>query len=126
MLSSARCHTALPAADLDRARHFYEDTLGFTPVDIQAGGVRYGAGEGTRFLVFPSSGRASGTHTQIGFQVDDIAAEVADLRARGVVFETYDMPAFDRETMITTLPTIRSAWFKDTDGNLIGLVQLPA
>ena len=62
----------------------------------------------------------------MGFQVDDIAAEVAELRSRGVVFETYDMPEFDPETMIATFPAIRSAWFKDTEGNLIGLVELPA
>jgi predicted enzyme related to lactoylglutathione lyase len=126
MLSSARCQAALPAADLDRARRFYEETLGFIPADIQPGGVRYEAAEGARFLVFPSSGRASGSHTQIGFQVDDIATEVAELRSRGVVFETYDMPTFDPQTMIATFPTARSAWFKDTEGNLIGLVELPA
>ncbi len=126
MLSSARCQTALPAADLDRARRFYEDTLGFIPIDVQPSGVRYEAAGGSRFLVFPSSGRASGSHTQIGFQVDDIAAEVADLRTRGVVFETYDMPAFDPQTMIATFPGTRSAWFKDTEGNLIGIVQLQA
>ena len=58
--------------------------------------------------------------------MDDIAAEVADLRSRGVVFETYDMPAFDPDTMIATFPATRSAWFKDTEGNLIGIVELPA
>ena len=126
MLSSARTHTTLPAADLGRARRFYEETLGFLPADVQPGGVFYETAGGTRFVVFPSSGRASGSHTQIGFQVNDIAAEVAQLRSRGVVFETYDMPAFDPQTMIATLPAIRSAWFKDTEGNLIGLVELPA
>jgi catechol 2,3-dioxygenase-like lactoylglutathione lyase family enzyme len=126
MLSSARINAALPAADLDRARRFYEGTLGFVPADVPPGGVRYEAADGARFLVFMSSGRASGSHTQLGFQVDDIAAEVAELRSRGVVFETYDMPGFDRQTMIATRPEARSAWFKDTEGNLIGLVQLPA
>jgi len=126
MLSSARVNSALPTADLDRARRFYEETLGFVPVDVQPRGVRYEAAGGVRFLVFPSSGRASGSHTQIGFQVDDIAAEVADLRSRGVVFETYEMPEFDPKTMIATFGAIRSAWLKDTEGNLIGLVEIPA
>jgi catechol 2,3-dioxygenase-like lactoylglutathione lyase family enzyme len=126
MLSSAPCQTALPAADLDRARRFYEGKLGFIPADVQPSGVRYEAAGGSRFLVFPSSGRASGSHTQIGFQVDDIGAEVAELRSRGVLFETYSMPEFDPKTMIATFPGTRSAWFKDTEGNLIGIVQVQA
>jgi catechol 2,3-dioxygenase-like lactoylglutathione lyase family enzyme len=126
MLTSARINAALPASDLDRARRFYEEKLGFVPVEVQPRGVRYEAAEGARFLVFPSSGRASGTHTQMGFQVVDIEAEVAELRSRGVVFETYDMPGFDPQTMIATVPANRSAWFKDTEGNLLGVVQLLA
>ena len=124
MLSSAPCQTALPAADLDRARRFYEGTLGFVPIEVLPGGVRYEAAKGSRLFVFPSSGRASGSHTQIGFQVEDIAAEVAELRSRGVVFEKYSMPEFDSNTMIATFPGNRSAWFKDTEGNLIGIVQM--
>ena len=126
MLASAPTHTTLPAADLERARGFYEGTLGLTPTDVQPGGVFYETAGGSRFLVFPTSSRASGTHTQIGFQVTDIESEVAELRARGVTFEAYDMPAFDRETMIATLPAVRSAWFKDSEGNLLGIVQLRA
>ncbi len=124
MLASAPTHTTLPAADLERARRFYEGTLGLTPADVQPGGVFYETGGGSRFLVFPTTSQASGTHTQIGFQVDDIVAEVAELRSRGVTFEAYDMPAFDRETMIATLPAVRSAWFKDSEGNLLGIVEL--
>jgi catechol 2,3-dioxygenase-like lactoylglutathione lyase family enzyme len=126
MLSSAPTYATLPAADLDRARRFYEETLGFVPADVQSRGVRYQAAGGARFLVFPSSGQPSGTHTQMGFQVPDISAEVAELRARGVVFEAYDMPEFDRQTMFATFPGVRSAWFKDTEGNLIGLVEFEA
>ena len=88
MLSSARINAPLPAADLDRARRFYEGTLGFFPADVPPGGVRYEAADGARFLVFLSSGRASGSHTQLGLQVDDIASEVAELRSRGVVIES--------------------------------------
>jgi catechol 2,3-dioxygenase-like lactoylglutathione lyase family enzyme len=124
MLSSARCQTALPAADLDRARRFYEETLGFLPVDVQPRGVRYEAAGGARFLVFPSSGRASGRHTQIGFQVDDIAAEVAELRSRGVVFETYDMPVRPRDD-VRDVPDRPLRLVQGHRGNLIG-VELPA
>lgn len=123
MLAQARTHAALPVADLDRARRFYEGVLGLVPDEVTPGGAIYGTAEGTRFLVFPSSGRATGTHTQIGFTVTDIEAEVADLKRRGVTFEAYEMPGFDRSTSIATFPTLRSAWFKDTDGNLLGIAQ---
>ena len=82
----------------------------------------YGAG-GTRFLVFPSGGEASGSHTQLGFTTQDIEREVADLRSRGVQFESYDMEGFDKETLIFSGGPIRSAWFRDSEGNLLGIVQ---
>jgi catechol 2,3-dioxygenase-like lactoylglutathione lyase family enzyme len=123
MLALAPVHPTLPAADLERARRFYEEVVGFRPTEVLPGGVMYGAGDGTRFLVFPSSGRASGDHTQIGFTVSDLAAEVAELKSRGVTFESYAMPSFDPATSIATIGATCSAWFKDSEGNLVGLVQ---
>jgi catechol 2,3-dioxygenase-like lactoylglutathione lyase family enzyme len=123
MLSDHRVHTTFPASDLARARAFYEGTLGFTPTDVNPGAVRYYAADGTSFVVFASSGQASGTHTQGGFSVEDLAAEVGDLKRRGVVFETYDFPGFDPSTSIAQTPAGQAAWFKDTEGNLLGLVQ---
>jgi len=123
MLAQARTHAALPATDLARARRFYEEVLGLVPEEVMPGGVLYGTAAGTRFLVFPSSGRSSGTHTQIGFLVEDIEAEVADLEGRGVTFESYAMPEFDTSTSIATFPSTRSAWFTDTEGNLLGIVE---
>jgi catechol 2,3-dioxygenase-like lactoylglutathione lyase family enzyme len=123
MLTGRRTHTTLPTSDIERSRAFYEGVLGFSPSDVSPGGVTYGSPEGTTFLVFPSSGRAAGTHTQMGFTVPDIEAEVRELKERGVVFERYDMPGFDPASSIASLPGLRSAWFKDPDGNLIGIVQ---
>lgn len=107
MLAQARTHAALPAADLDRARRFYEEVLGLVPAAVTGGGVLYGTAEDTRFLVFPSAGRAAGTHTQMGFTVADIGAEVADLKRPGVTFESYAMPQFDAATSIATFPGSR-------------------
>jgi predicted enzyme related to lactoylglutathione lyase len=123
MLSNARVHAAIPAQDLARARTFYEAVLGLAPAEIAPGGVLYEFQGGARFLLFPSSGRASGGHTQLGFTVDDIEAEVGALREKGVTFESYDMPQFDPATSIATFPGTRSAWLKDTEGNLLGIVQ---
>jgi catechol 2,3-dioxygenase-like lactoylglutathione lyase family enzyme len=123
MLPGRRTHTTLPSSDLERSRSFYEGVLGFRPADVSPGGVTYEAGDGTTFLVFPSAGRATGTHTQMGFTVPDIEAELRELRERGVSFETYDMVGFDRATSIASFPGLRTAWFKDPDGNLLGIVQ---
>jgi catechol 2,3-dioxygenase-like lactoylglutathione lyase family enzyme len=124
MLAQARSYPTLPAADLERARRFYEGVLGLVPDRVTPAGVFYATGEGTQLLVFPSSGKASGSHTQLGFRVEDVEAEVADLRRRGATFETYDFPGFDPETSIASFPLSRSAWFRDTEGNLLGIVQM--
>jgi catechol 2,3-dioxygenase-like lactoylglutathione lyase family enzyme len=123
MLPGRRTHTTLPTTDLERSRSFYEGVLGFTPSDVSPGGVTYESADGTTFLVFPSTGRAAGTHTQMGFTVPDIEAEVRELKERGVSFETYDMAGFDPAISIASFPGLRSAWFKDPDGNLLGIVQ---
>jgi len=126
MLADARTYPSLPATDLERARRFYEDVLGLAPARVTPAGVFYATGEGTEVFVFPSSGRASGSHTQVGFRVADIGAEVADLKRRGVTFETYEFEGFDPATSIASFPLSRSAWFKDSEGNLIGVVQMVA
>jgi predicted enzyme related to lactoylglutathione lyase len=97
MLGEARAHATLPASDLERARRFYEDVVGLVPAAVAPGGVFYATGGGTQVFVF---------------------------RRRGVVFETYDFPGFDPSTSIASFPANRSAWFHDTEGNLIGIVQM--
>ena len=124
MLTQAKLHATIPAQDLARARTFYEAVLGLKPASVAPGGIFYEVDNGTRFLLFPSSGRASGGHTQLGFTVDDLEAEVGALRQKGVKFESYDMPQFDAATSIATFPGTRSAWFKDTEGNLLGMAQV--
>ena len=126
MLSDARYHATLPVADLERARRFYSETLGLEPAEETPAGLFYiGAGE-TRFLLFPTGGRPSGTHTQLGFAVADLGAEVAELQARGAVFEEYDLPGLKTVDGIADYgDDIRAAWLKDSEGNLLGFVQLP-
>jgi catechol 2,3-dioxygenase-like lactoylglutathione lyase family enzyme len=125
MLSDKHIHATVPAMDLDRARGFYERTLGFAPKEEAPGGVIYESGD-TWFLLYPSTGAGSAQHTVAGWTVDDIEAEVDSLKSKGVVFESYEMPDFDAATNIFSPGPIRSAWFKDTEGNLLGLVQFVA
>jgi catechol 2,3-dioxygenase-like lactoylglutathione lyase family enzyme len=130
-LSNGKVATRLPAQDLARARKFYAEKLGLEPLEERPGGLLYRCAEG-QFALFESAGAASGTHTQMGWDVDDLAAVVAELKARGVVFEEYDFPG------LTTVDGIaevsgnypskggvgeRAAWFKDSEGTLIGIGQ---
>ena len=123
MLADYPIHTALPAADLERARRFYAEKLGLTPEIEGTGGLFYRCGENTRFLLFPSQGAASGTHTQAGWTVDDIEAEVADLKVRGVVFEEYDTPSLKTIKSVASTGLTKAAWFKDSEGYLLVLLQ---
>ena len=123
MLSDARYEAALRCSDLERAKSFYADKLGLTPASDQSAGAFYEGRGGTRFILFPSSGSASGSHSQMGFMVADIDAEVRDLKQRGVQFAQYDFSGFDKSTSIADVGGVRAAWFKDSEGNLLGLVQ---
>ena len=125
MLGTPKYHATLPCTDFARAKAWYAEKLGLTPADEEPAGAFYEGGNGERFLLFPSSGAASGTHTQMGITVDDIESEVRELKNRGVTFEEYDFPAFDKSTSIASTGPVKSAWFKDSEGNLIGVVQLP-
>jgi catechol 2,3-dioxygenase-like lactoylglutathione lyase family enzyme len=123
--------TRLPAQDLERARAFYADKLGLEPSEERPGGLLYRCARG-EFALFESAGAPSGEHTQMGWEVDDIEAAVAELRSRGVVFEEYDLPGLETVDGIAEVsgnyPSKggvgeRAAWFRDSEGNLVGIGQ---
>lgn len=131
MLDNSAVATRLPAQDLQRARAFYADKLGLEPSEERPGGLRYQCARG-EFALFQSEGAPSGSHTQMAWQVDDIEAAVAQLKARGVVFEEYDLPGLTTVGGITQVagnyPSKggageRAAWFKDSEGNLLAIGQ---
>ena len=130
MLEHSDVATRLPARDLSRARRFYSEKLGLEPVEERPGGLRYRCGS-SFFALFESAGAASGSHTQMGWEVADIETTVASLRARGVVFEEYDLPGLKTVNGIAEIagnyPSKgageKGAWFKDSEGNLLGLGQ---
>ncbi len=121
MLSERRAHTTLPASDVDSLRDWYVAVLGFTPLAERPGAVLFKTDAGSIFALSKTSVLSSGTHTQMAFTVDDLDAEVADLRTRGVVFEEYQAP----RTVggIATIGAGRAGWFKDPDGNLLAVIQ---
>src|SRR5882757_5804413 len=91
MLEQGDVAARLPAQDLKRAKAFYADKLGLTPTEERPGGLRYQCGNGW-FSLFESSGKPSGTHTQMAWEVDNLETVVAELRRRGVLFDEYDSP----------------------------------
>jgi predicted enzyme related to lactoylglutathione lyase len=124
MFKPLRAAAALPAQDMQRARAFYRDKLGLTPTQENPGGMMYALAGGTGFGVFPSSGKPSGTHTQMGIEVEDLEGAVKDLQAKGVKFEEYDMPGLKTVNGIADIGGSKIAWFKDSEGNLI-VISLP-
>ncbi|HEY4867516.1 MAG TPA: VOC family protein [Candidatus Dormibacteraeota bacterium] len=122
-LDTAIAKAALPVADLSRARAFYAQKLGLTPAREVEGALFY-EGNGSGFLLFPTGGRPSGQHTQLALFVDDIAATVTQLKSRGVQFEEYDFPGLKTIDGIADLGYEKSAWFHDSEGNLLALGQL--
>ena len=128
MLKNGRVATRLPAQNLERAKAFYAEKLGLEPVEERQGGLRYicAAGE---FALFESASTASGGHTQMGWEVEDIEATVSELRARGVEFEEYDLPGLATVDGIAEIegnyPSKgsgeRAAWFRDSEGNMLGI-----
>jgi predicted enzyme related to lactoylglutathione lyase len=127
MLKITDSFATLPAQDIQRARKFYEQKLGLTPEMLMPdGGAIYRTGADTAFSVFPSQGKASGDHTQITLRVADVTATVGELKKSGVKFEEYDFPGFKTEDGIAGTGDDRGAWFKDTEGNLLALIQFTA
>jgi len=131
MLKSSRVAARIPATNLERAKAFYADKLDLEPSEERPGGLLYRCGEG-EFALFASAGAASGDHTQMAWEVEDIEATVAELSARGLVFEEYDLPGLKTVDGIAEVagnyPSKggvgeRAAWFRDSEGNLLGIGQ---
>jgi catechol 2,3-dioxygenase-like lactoylglutathione lyase family enzyme len=131
MLSEGHVATRLPAQDLERARRFYAEKLGLEPSEERPGGLRYRCA-GSEFALFASAGAPSGEHTQMGWEVEDLAATVAELKARGLVFEEVDVPGLRTVDGIADVsgnyPSKggrgeHAAWFRDSEGNLLGIGQ---
>ena len=123
MLQNSPLYAYIPAQDVARARRFYEDKLGFRPREEVAGGVVYEFGKGTAAFLYPTPNAGSSRASQAYWQVADIEREVAELKKRGVKFEDYDMPGMKTENGIFTGGGARAAWFRDSEGNILAVVQ---
>ena len=121
MLQNSPMYAYIPAKDVSRARKFYEDKVGLKPKQEIAGGVVYEFGKGTACFLYPTENAGTSKASQAFWQVDDIEREVAELKKRGVKFEEYD----DMKTQngIFTGGGAKAAWFKDSEGNILAVIQ---
>jgi catechol 2,3-dioxygenase-like lactoylglutathione lyase family enzyme len=126
MLANALVCATLPATDLERAKRFYGETLGLPEAEFGVeGGVFYTAGGGTMVRVYERP-PSTAEHTVAVFLVEDLEAEMSELRSRGVTFEEYDMPGLKTQNGIHAdeQSGFRGSWVKDPDGNILGLTQI--
>ena len=122
MLNDSKVTANIPAADLARARVFYADVLGLSPVQENDGGLVYTTDGGTTFFVYQTEFAGQAGHTIAQWHVGDVAKEVEGLRSRGLAFEHYDMPGVTWDGDVASIPPMgHAAWFKDSEGNIMCL-----
>jgi len=122
MLTDSKVTANVPAADLDRARRFYADTLGLTPSAENSGGLVYRTSGGTSFFLYQTEYAGQAGHTIAQIHVADVAGEVRDLKAKGLTFEHYDMPGVTWDGDVASMDGMgHAAWFKDSEGNILCL-----
>ena len=122
MLQDAPMYAYIPAKDVARARRFYEEKLGFKPGEEIAGGVVYEFAKGTSCFLYPTPNAGTSQASQAFWQVENVEREVAEVKSRGVVFEKYDMPGVDANGIMTG-GGAKAAWFKDSEGNIMAVIQ---
>jgi predicted enzyme related to lactoylglutathione lyase len=123
MLSNAPIVPYIPVRDVPRARKFYEEKVGLKAKQEYAGGVIYECGKGSWVFMYPSAGAGTSQASTAFWAVEDVAVEVAALKSRGVKFEEYDMPGIKTVDGIATGGGAKTAWFKDTEGNILAVSQ---
>jgi predicted enzyme related to lactoylglutathione lyase len=124
MLQRFPMYAYIPAQDVVRARRFYEQKLGLKPKQEVAGGVVYEFAERSACFLYPTANAGTSKASQAFWQVTDIEREVAELKSRGVEFESYDIPDGEKSPSgVVTAGGAKAAWFKDSEGNIMAIIQ---
>jgi len=124
MLGEHPVHPVLLATDLAAARDFYHDRLGLEILDENEAAIVFRCGGGTQLDVTKSTTGTADTQTQASWLVEDVRAEVAELRSRGVKVEEYDMPGLKTQDGIADLGFAWAAWVVDPGKNALGILQI--
>ena len=123
MLADLEVNPIIAVRDMQRARKFYEEKLGFVPsIELADGSLMYQCKIG-RFNLYYSQNAGTAKNTVMGWLTDDIERDVRELKSRGVIFEEYDFPRLKTVDGIANLPGERGAWFQDSEGNILAIGQ---
>lgn len=124
MLHDFPMYAYIPAKDLARARQFYETKVGLRPTQETNGGVAYEFAKGTACFLYPTPNAGTSLASQAFWAVKDVDALIRTLKSRGVLFERYDdMPGERSAEGAITAGGVKAAWFKDSEGNILALIQ---
>ena len=123
MLGKSDATPMIAVKDINRARQFYADTLGLETKDAMGGEVLEVKSGDTLINVYRSEHAGTNKATALTFDVDDIEGEVRDLQGKGIFFETYDVDGLHKQGDIYVGEGMKTAWFKDPDGNILSLFQ---
>lgn len=122
MLGDHSMHVVLLSLDLAESRVFYHEKVGLEVLDENEEAITFRSGS-TELAVTKSTTGTSDTQTQAGWYVDDLEAELRDLRARGVEIQEYDLPGLKTVDGIADIGFARAAWIVDPHGNALGILQ---
>jgi len=122
MLGSSDVSVTIAVNDLDEAKKFYGETLGLEKSDESPGGTFFKSGNGGVFI-YQSEFAGTNQATYASWLVNDVEAAVEDLKSKGVNFEQYDNLPGERQGDIHIMGGMKSAWFKDPDGNILNIVN---
>jgi catechol 2,3-dioxygenase-like lactoylglutathione lyase family enzyme len=125
MLGSHRVFPTIPVTDLARARRWYEEKLGLKPARETAEGLMYQLAAGTGFLLYQTQFAGKAPNTLMGFETSDVEGDVAALKKKGVTFEEYDMPGLKTVNSVATIGSVKGAWFRDSENNILALSNPP-
>ena len=126
MLGNSRVHPVLLATDLADTKAFYHDKLGLEILVENEDALEFRCGGETKLVVTKSTTGTADSQTQIGWEVDDLPAELADLRSRGVRIEEYDQPGLKTEEGIVDFGFAFMAWIVDPGRNALSILQYKA
>jgi catechol 2,3-dioxygenase-like lactoylglutathione lyase family enzyme len=122
MLKDSEVLAMVPVKDIKTAEKFYSETLGLNKIDENPGGITYKCGN-SKMFVYPTPTAGTAKSTVATWDVKDIKAIVDELKSKKLTFEHYDYPGATHEGEVHIWEGMRAAWFRDPDGNVLGLSQ---